>query len=176
MSDYDHHGLLFGVRRSVRYHDKRESFFLILGNTAHYISFLSGFAAALIIAGVLWSQWDPWIKALVPLVGAMFSGVTLVFRAGARASLHKTLKQRFIALERKLIDCQEDQTKRLNRLHRERLAIEAEEPPILRVLDTSCHNELIHSMDLDKEDIHELTWIQRFFMNFMDVQTKRLYT
>lgn len=170
------HDLLFDVRRSVRYHDKREAFFLSIGNAAHYISFLSGFAAALIIAGVLWSGWDTWMKALVPLVGAMFSGITLVFRVGARASLHKILKQRFISLERKLIACRENQAKVLKRLQRERLKIESEEPPILRVLDTACYNELVHAMDLDKSYIRELTWFQRMCMNFTDVQTKRLYS
>lgn len=171
-------GLLFDVRRSVRYHDKREGVFLNVRNTVDFTVFLLGSTAALLFTETFGSGVPIKIKVLVPLVAVIGTGITLVLQVGAKAILHNSLKRRFIALERKLIACgQSAKKKELKRLQMERLAIESDEPPTLRVLDTICHNELIYSMGSEHRNrMVEVSVLQRLFSPFFDYRPKTLYS
>ena len=173
-----YHNLLFDVRRSVRYHDKREGFFLAVRNTTDFVVFILGSAAALIITQTIFSDWPIWGKAIVPLTAAVCTGITLVLQVGAKALAHNSLKRRFIALEQKLIACHRNPTaERMDELQMERLSIETDEPPIKRVLDTICHNELIHAMGSDHRDpMLEVSVLQRLFSPFFDFRPKTLYS
>jgi hypothetical protein len=42
-----------------------------------------------------------------------------------------------------------------------RLEIEADEPPILKVLDSVCHNELLRAMGYDKSEFYRIGVVQR---------------
>ena len=53
-----------------------------------------------------------------------------------------------------------------NRIHE----LQKQEPPILHVLNTICHNEVIVSMGLDASSLLELRWYQRLFSNFTDIK------
>ena len=172
------HNLLFSVRRSVRYHDKREGFFLAVRNTVDFIIFLTGTAAALIIVQLLGANWPLLAKVIVPLAGAICTGIVLVLQVGNKAMLHNSLKRRFIALEQKMVACEGTaKAKQVKRLQLERLEIETEEPPIKRVLDTICHNELIHAMGSEHRDqIQDVSQLQRLFAHFFDYRRKTLYT
>ena len=59
---------------------------------------------------------------------------------------------------------------------RERLAIEAEEPPVLRVLDTLCHNELTRAMGYGQEYQAKVGFFQRLFAQICDVRQDALTT
>ena len=174
----DFHNLLFDVRRSVRYHDKREGFFLAVRNTTDFVVFILGSAAALIITQTIFSGWPIWSKAIVPLVAAVCTGITLVLQVGSKAIAHNSLKRRFIALEQKLIAFQRSpKAEQMDEIQMERLSIEKDEPPIKRVLDTICHNELIHAMGSKHRDrIVPISLLQRLFSPFFDFRPKTLYS
>ena len=53
-----------------------------------------------------------------------------------------------------------------------RLDIERQEPPVLRVLDTLCYNELVRAMGYG-EQVRVGFW-QRLFANFFDLADHRL--
>lgn len=57
-------------------------------------------------------------------------------------------------------------TSRLATLTNRRLAIEADEPPILRMLDTLCHNELLCAMGQEDEIIKVGFWHRCFAQIF----------
>ena len=63
----------------------------------------------------------------------------------------------------------------LDVLEEERLNIEADEPPALRVLDTICHNDLVHAMNLSREHIVPITIPQRICAPFFDLQREKIY-
>jgi hypothetical protein len=58
----------------------------------------------------------------------------------------------------------------------ERLAIEEKEPPILRVLDTLCHNELIRAEGYDKTSYVKVNRVQRLLALFVDFNQSALET
>ncbi len=55
----------------------------------------------------------------------------------------------------------------------ERLEIEADEPPIKRVLDTLCHNELARAIGEPSQE-KPVRFLQRLFANFFDFRADRL--
>ncbi|MDP2805350.1 MAG: hypothetical protein Q8O24_05355 [Gallionellaceae bacterium] len=120
------YGLLFGVCRSIRYHDRRRAFFERL----HQIT--SGLTV-LLAGSVLFE---------LAVIAALLSAWDIVVGYSVKASLHRDLKQRFGALEIAiLLGLDDDSTWQHHEA--ERLRIEQDEPPIFRALDMLCHNELL---------------------------------
>jgi len=137
MSD-EQYALFFDVRRSIRYHDRRRAFF----ETLHR---LTGALTVLLAGAVLFDIARPgdnpaWLLALAA-IAAVLSAFDLVAGYSSRANRHADLKRRFVALESGILAADTaDAT--WQRLAADRLAIEADEPPIYRALDVLCHNEL----------------------------------
>jgi len=154
------HDLLFGVRRSVLYHNRRYHFF---EKTNNYIECLQYFLILVFFT-----------KKELSLFCFIFYVMTdqtknQMFR---KTTLHSGLVKRFIALEKKIVkvgDNIDDDT--LNNFTTERLDIEANEPPILRGLDCICHNQLMRSMGYDKKDFVTIRWYQRLVSQFIDIQS-----
>ena len=156
--------LLFGVRRSVRYHQRRRAFHerlhgrLLFGIVASGVvamaslSYGAGSGAATVAAAAM---------MLLPL----FASVAGSMR---KAILHLELGRRFIALERDLILLSDVSEAELARATRNRLAIESDEPPVLRVLDTLCHNELLRAMGYPASEFVRVTRLQRLLANWAD--------
>ena len=63
---------------------------------------------------------------------------------------------------------------KLSHLTSERLDIEAEEPPPMRVLDTMCHNELVKAMGLNESEEVEVNRIQLILAQFIDLDPHKL--
>ena len=58
-----------------------------------------------------------------------------------------------------------------------RLEIEANEPPVLRVLDALCHDEMIRVYghgDNDDQQRSNVSWLQRALANVVDLRPDRL--
>ena len=100
-------------------------------------------------------------------VVSLLVGLDLVFNTSAKARLHDRIKRDFIALERQMqtTKATEDNVKQWTG---ERLRIEADEPPILRILDVLCHNELARAMGCSEEEQVQVRWPQRFLAPVMD--------
>ena len=62
----------------------------------------------------------------------------------------------------------------LRRLQARRLEIDASEPPVYRVLDAVCHDELITALGLDTAYLHECHALAAFLPVFADVGASRL--
>ena len=171
-----HHNLYFGVRRSVRYHERREGSLLFLRNAADFMVFVLGSVTALIIVELVGSEWPILWRLAVPIGATLLTGAALVCQWAAKGALHSELKRRFIALERKLVRRRGNLTEDvMGILEEERLTIQADEPPVLRVLDTICHNDMVHAMRLPREHIVPVTFLQRLFAPFFDFQREKIY-
>ena len=175
-----HYKLLFDVRRSVRYHEQREGFLSLVSNFSKLLAFLLSSAAVFLLNQVISHSWPIWTM-FFPLIVTILTGICLVFNVDGKAGLHAELKRRFIALEQKLVRIESelgDEAARANldALQVERLIIESDEPPVLRVLDTLCYNEQIHAEGRGRKYLKEVTVPQRLFAHLFDVQKNKLYT
>ena len=167
----EYHKQLFGVRRSVRYHDKREGFFTASRRLVDAIVLFSGSSAILAFALVVKDSWPLWLLVLFPILPAFASCIALVFGVGEQANLHKQLKREFLRLEQKLITLEKQMDMdQVRAITGERISIEIRESPQHRVLSRICHNELVHTLKYDPQHIRPVTRSQRLLAHFWDIE------
>lgn len=160
------HELLFGVRRSVRYHMRRQQFFERWHIVTSATSVIFGSATVALIISKMGAGW---IVATAVVV-TVFSAIDLVVGTSRAAHLHNDLARRFIDLEKKIIkECTPTEAM-LYSLTSDRLSIEADEPPIFRNLDILCHNELLRAMG-QRDAVAKLSPFQRLSAQFFDWRT-----
>ena len=159
--------LLFGVRKSIRYHNRRRNFFdsysqivsafsVILGSSTIF-SIIKGFpSAALYLSAAL----------------TILSVFNLVIGSARQARIYNDLEKRFISLEKKIITTSKStlNEEKISELISERLDIEADEPPVKYVLSAICHNDLARSMGYKNNELAKIYFYQRWFAQFIDIQ------
>lgn len=136
-----HHDLLFGVRRSTRYHMRRRRFFELWHAITNFIGIATGSAAVAAVVGA----YPGWAGSLGAMV-AVASALDLVIGTAEMARKHSDLAARFVLLERELVLAGDPTEENVRMFTAKRLEIEAGEPPILRALDRLCYNELCRAM------------------------------
>ena len=162
-----HWHLLFGVRRSIRYHDRRRGFFEAFHTLVVFLALLGGSATIAAFTSEFTKLWPEWAKLLPAVLVTVFSAAELVVGTVRKAWLHGEFVRRFVELEGRLItnpvtdDLVEEGWSR-------RLEIEAGEPTVLRVLDCICHNELLRAERYPKEEEWLIGFWQRRFAPFFD--------
>ncbi len=136
---------LFGVRRSVRYHQRRQSYFEACHTFIAALQVIFGSSA---VAAIL-SNSGIWVGVSLAAVPPLLASVDLVFGTSRRATLHASLGRRFSQLEADMVPHEVDSSTLgsdgLTRFQQRRLSIEADEPPKLRVVDLLSHNDLVRS-------------------------------
>lgn len=163
------HGLLFDVRRSVRYHQRRRAFYESWNTIANAVAVIFSSAA---IAGVVKSY--AWLTIMSGAIVTVFSTVNLVVGTVRKARVHEELAKRFFTLERDIVQAAEYDEAALAQFTVKRLEIEADEPPILKVLDCICHNELARAMGYGEEHFMRVGNVQRLLRHFFDFQEHKL--
>ena len=159
------HKLLFGVRRSIRYHMRRCRLFDAIHSFTSFVGVFAGSGAA-----VTFLYGHHLMAVTAALVVAFTSSIDLVVGTGPRARLHNELAKRFVQLEKDMVLSERSLSEEtLECFTARRLEIEADEPPILRTLDLLCHNELSRAMGLDKEKggYIEIPALHRFLADFI---------
>lgn len=161
--DHVEYGLLFDVRRSVRYHDKRAAFFEFVNVAIDIIvGFVFVFAILImaLFAFIPTSNEETTLACLglaIAVSGEKFNALIAKWR-----HMHKKLQMRFSELELKIMQgpasgkCWTD-------YQAERLRIEMDEPRVFKILDTQCHNELLRVYGFEKSSnsyVH-INWWQR---------------
>jgi len=162
------YGLQFDVRRSVRYHQRRRRFFDGLDTLSNTLSVVFGSVTVYGVLAVSSSSLALVAAGLVTVV----STVNLTVGSARKAWLHADLARRFVDLERQLLAEPSEQA--LRQAQAVRLAIEADEPPVLRVLDSLCHNEVLHAQGQDEYRVGPITVWQRLLANILDLRPHRI--
>jgi len=161
------HNLLFGVRRSVRYHNRRRNYYDRFNLMVNAVSVIMGSAT---VYGVLHPSGSNGSIALIPaFIVTVLSAFNLVIGSARQARLHSDLAKRFIALEKKMVVVEIPEQSELNTWTQERLDIEMDEPPVLHVLNTICHNEVARSMGYGKEYLVKIGFCQRMLSPVFDI-------
>ena len=171
MANNAHHKLLFGVRRSIRYHSKRQAFFEGLDRWSDFFLLLLGSGAA----ASAFQNSRNWTLAAGFAV-AVISGLKLVFAFGAKAGRHAQFVKDFTRIEKRLYGDESAET--VAAAARERLDIEAAEPPVMHVLNDLCHNELLQAMGYDAKTLRSnwvrVGWHKRLTAHFFNWGAPRL--
>jgi hypothetical protein len=153
--------LLFNVRLSIRYHNRRRAFFdgfdLMASGIA--VVFSSAAIAALNAESERYAIWSA-------LVVTVFSAIHLVTRSTVRAREHHDLVKRFIALEQSILPATEQD---FWELYAAKLAIEADEPPVLANLSIMCHNDQAVAEGYGEERLYHVNFLQRLLSHIADI-------
>jgi len=168
--DDDIHDLLFGVRRSIRYHNRRRNFYDRFNTLVSAVSVVMGSAT---VYGVLKEHAQD-VALVSAAVVTVLSAFNLVVGSARQARLHHDLAKKFIALEKTIIAASTPDAATLVQWTSERLDIEAEEPPVLHVLNCICHNELVRAMGYDQKDMVKIAFYQRWLSPVIDIREHAL--
>ena len=149
---------LFGVRRSVRYHDRRIAHYERLHRLTSVTTILLAGVIFMELSGANSPTWIKWLAA----VGALLGAGELVVGFARHADLHRDLKRRFVRLEIQMLKSPDNTEAECMRLE-----IEADEPPIYSALDLLCHNELCAAQGADRKYLAKLTPWQSITANWL---------
>lgn len=173
---------MFHVHCSIKYHARRRRFFENVNNAALFVAFLFSTAtmSSLLDVPAGASGLLAFFGDLPAVATSVLIGLSLVGRVGTKANDHNDLKRRFIRLHQRMErDRGEVDEVIVGKLVEERLAIEADEPPINRVVQARCYNEVVKSLntvqDTDKRFIkirwrhRTLGWLTRAFDDSLEL-------
>ena len=170
MSDLEnrHFKLLWGIRRSIRYHVHRQSFFEGFNTCSNVVALLFGSGAILTVL----AKYPDWLTISLAAFVTVFSTINLVVRTTERAQAHRDFSKQFHEIEKNLMAGRPTE-EMIQKAMARRLEIEADEPPVLLVLDAICHNEMLRSEGYDRiTDASQhcnVTRTQRLFAHIFDL-------
>lgn len=152
------YGLLFRVRKSVRYHDHRRSYYRTLDASVKVLG--------LVVASAVFTKnfGGHTVAELLALVFIVASSASLVNRFGFKSYLHDSLYTNFISLEREFLKLHDLSDHHLNQLESTLLEIEQREPPIYSALNRYCHNEVCR-IENQRKYVQPLRWYHNIFKN-----------
>jgi hypothetical protein len=158
--------LIFAVRRSIRYHNRRRKFFDALGVWADFLIIISaGTAGAFAIGEPLRNNWTIVLSGIIAVIGTL----DLVIGFSNKARDYHDLVKDFSSLEREMTAARDAKTQEnLSKFIIRRLEIQDEEPPILRVLNNYCHNELCRATEKDRKYYMRIYWFQSWLKQWCD--------
>lgn len=140
------------IRRSIRYHARREAFFARLESSALALNAILGSATLAAFASSV-----PFPEFYGLKLGAMFgaavavvSAIDLAIGFGAKARRYAELRRRFYDAEAMMLGEPSDERYAAAMAHV--LRTEGEEPPMMHALDVLCHNELMIASGRSKSD------------------------
>ena len=169
--------LLFSARRSVRYHSRRRQHYEFFHKFVLFLALVLGSVTVAAFANAIGTQWETWEKALPAALVSILAALDLVIGTTSKSWQHAELMRQFIELERELqLRSQEPLDDLVREITGRRLQIEASEPPVLRVLDTICHNEQMRSMGYKLEDEVKVGIFQRMCAPLFDLAEWRLHS
>jgi hypothetical protein len=156
--------LLFATRRMVRYHRRRERFLDRVHHVGAFLTVVGGSATVATALGDM-PRAVVWLAAFT----AAASAHEIVFQTARRARLYSELARSWIAFEREVRLARPGLTEEaLLKLQDQRLDIEADEPPALRVLDAICNDEMVRAMGYPDSERSNVTFWQRAFCQLVD--------
>ena len=158
--------LLFGIRRSVRYHNHRRRFYELWNTATVTVAALGGSSAVASFVAGLPPSWA-WLPAALAGSVAVLGAVDLSVGTARRANQHAELAREFIGLEKSYAHGRDLDDDEFATVTRQRLEIEAREPPPLRLLDAMCHYELLTALGDDVAGHPRIPWFRRLLANWI---------
>jgi hypothetical protein len=158
------HALLFSVRRSIRYHNYRRRFFDNLSTVVQLATVIFGSATVFAVMSGLG------VAVYVAAMVTILSAINIVISPVRKSILHAELAKRFIDLENAITGVAEMDEQQLREFEQQRLKIERDEPPVLRVLDSLCHNEQLRAEGYEGDEHYvEVPLVKRLLAQFTNM-------
>lgn len=167
----DWYGLLFDLRRSVRYHMARRRHFELCDLWTNAVGLLFGSATILSLV----KGFGDGVSIAAAAVVTVVSTINLLRASSQRARDHGEFARRFVELEQRMVRTPTS-AESLADIRVARLAIEAEEPPVLRVLDCLCYNDELRANGHSQEAFARIGWWQRQCAHLFDLNPQRIKT
>ena len=161
--------LLFGIGRSIRYHRKRSRFFEIVNSIILFFILILSSASALLLVGPQETnaKFDDWRAIFLGII-TLGTAINLSFGIVAKISIHSKFAYLFRDLDRRIqIEKDRECENILREFKNDRLRIESEEPPVLRVLNAICYNE--ESIASGMKERKKIGFFQILFSYFFDL-------
>lgn len=162
------YGNLFGVRKSVRYHQRRQAFHEWWNTVIIALSFACSASAM--------AEWSAeWRQVLIGATSFLLM-LNWVVGLTKRANTHAKLCQRFASLEQDMVPFEKNRDMEAEdeeRFRRRRLEIEADEPAKMRVMDILSHNELCEAA-YPAHSIYPVAAWRRWLGHFIDIGEGRI--
>jgi hypothetical protein len=136
------HALSFSVQLSARYHARRQAFY---GRWRRFTAACSAVLGA-VAGGNALANGDHSITAKLSLGVAALGAIDLVVGTAKMENLHRSLRQKFLALQSAIDGAASPTTKDLGRWQKKRLKIEENEPPVFHILAYQTRNELCRAI------------------------------
>jgi len=152
-----YHTLLFAVRRSIRYHTRRRRFFDGRYRVTTAVAIILGSTSVVTVL----TQLNPVYPAIASAIITVLLTLDLVAGTTAMSRLHHDLAREFGSLEEQLILMKEPSDDALRELTAARLKIEAKEPPVFRILDLLCHNEVVLALGYEEGELYHIPLYKR---------------
>lgn len=149
--------LLFSIRRSIRYHQRRRRFYENWNSLTVAAAAIGSSAAATAFAtGIGWTAFPVIVSGLI----AFLSAFDLAVGTARSGDLHSELARKFISLEQQFAHGNNLDDHEVEQITKGRLEIEANEPTTLRLLDILCHFELLRATG-DERPHPAIRWWRR---------------
>ena len=170
-----HRDLVFNVRRSIRYHSRRQGYFDQWHKMVVFFALVFSVMPVLAFKTDLAQYFPSWASIVPPMMISLFASLDLVIGFSQRARTHTDFIREFTDLERRLVVLDGKEDKTVAFVHGEMLALEATEPPVRPVLNTLCHNELLQAMGYPREYAVPVGKMQRCCAQFFDLDRDNLW-
>ena len=166
--------LLFNIRRSIRYHNRRRRHYQNLNNGILFFVLLVNSATVAAVSTEVIPYLSPWLIWAIGIAVSAIIIFGIVTGATQKGWLHIDLARQFIELEKELLASEQDEQKVVVEVTNKMLDVEASEPPILQVLDTICYNDLKRAMGYKQEQLIKVGLFQRLCADFVDLRPHKL--
>jgi hypothetical protein len=166
---YPYYLARFGVHKSRRYHAKMSGAFQSLSSAVLAINALAGAGAFIALLG---GKSTLPAQILIGLVAAA-SAIDTVLGFSKRSKRHFDLCRRFTELAASIEEWEPTETN-LKKAKARRLYIEADEPPVMRVIDIIARNEELRARGYPPSDFAPVSRTQALFGYFITFGEERL--
>lgn len=153
--------LLFHIDRSIRYNDRRCSFWGRLDRASNAINLVMGSG---VIFGLLKESGN--LSAGCAVLVTIMTATNLVWGFCRMELLHHSLASRYRDIESDMRTTEPSEDV-LRSAIRARLAAEKDEPPARMVLNDMCHNETIVALGRSEDYLVEIPFIKRMFAHWI---------
>ena len=170
----EHHRALFRVRLSIRYHSRRQAHYDRCHRAVVFLALVMSSASVLLLTVHMGGKQIEWVLYVFPALVSLVTSADLVVGFVQKARLHTDLLRQFTDLERKLVGPEGEKQGTIDAVLDTALLLEVGEPPVLQVLATLCHNELVKAMGFPKEEEIKVNWLQRMLAQLFDFRAQQL--
>lgn len=155
-------GLLFGVRKSIRYHQYRAAFYGRVNAFVKFVTLAGGTAAAASMASSM-----PTLATVGGVAVVLLTLGEMTLDCGGCAGNHRSLAKQFAEIERDMIGS-EITPATFTLFTRQRLQVEIAEPSARNVLDLMCYNELVRAGGFSSKNLAQIPAWRQWLANLGD--------